>query len=52
VSSSGKTNRKEDPKRSHEKRTQEIPLEMAQAMPATLDMVKMVDEVGEAVRMQ
>ncbi len=31
MSSSGKMNRKEDPKRSHEKRIQEIPLKMARA---------------------
>jgi hypothetical protein len=31
VSLSGKTNRKEDPKRSHEKKIQEIPLKIAQA---------------------
>jgi hypothetical protein len=35
VSLSSKTNRKEDPKRSHEKRIQEIPLEMAQASNAS-----------------
>ena len=34
MSLSSKTNRKEDPKRSQEKRIQEIPLEMAQASDA------------------